>query len=380
MAGIVLQNKKSTIPFTSVAADEGQPMSGDTDIISQNKIIINEFDADYQKVLGRLDHIYNPDDLYTKTHSELFGEQYDTKPPLIDDLLYPGLYLLAGAPKTGKSFLAAQLCYHVSTGQNLWNYAVRQGTVLYLALEDDYRRLQHRMYRMFGLGCTDKLHFTTAAKQIGNGLEKQLEMFVRDYPDTVLVIIDTLQKIRGADGEKYSYANDYDVVGKLKAIADRYNICVVLIHHTRKQQSNDVFELISGTTGLLGCADGAMVLQKDRGPTLRATLDIVGRDQGESKLHLLRDTEHLYWMLDRVEAEPYEEPTDPLLETINKTVISTWMGTATDLVDLLDLDMQPNMLSRYLNVNVSRLAVEYGINYRTSRNHDGRKILLERNQ
>ena len=89
--------------------------------------------------------------------NELFDTQYQSKPPLIDGLLYPGTYIFAGSPKLGKSFLMAQLAYHVSTGTPLWNYTTRKGTVLYLALEDDYRRLQERLYRMFGTESADNL-------------------------------------------------------------------------------------------------------------------------------------------------------------------------------------------------------------------------------
>lgn len=81
---------------------------------------------------------------------ELYNTVYQSKPPLIDGLLYPGTYIFAGAPKLGKSFLMAQLAYHISTGTPLWNFDVKKGTVLYLALEDDYHRLQKRLYRMFG--------------------------------------------------------------------------------------------------------------------------------------------------------------------------------------------------------------------------------------
>lgn len=97
-----------------------------------------------------------PSYLQTISMNELFDIQYRSKQPLIDGLLYPGTYIFAGSPKLGKSFLMAQLAYHVSTGTPLWNYTTRKGTVLYLALEDDYRRLQERLYRMFG---TD-LYFT----------------------------------------------------------------------------------------------------------------------------------------------------------------------------------------------------------------------------
>ena len=80
--------------------------------------------------------------LHTVSMTELFDSAYQSKPPIIDGLLYRGTYLFAGSPKIGKSFLMAQLAYHVSMGIPLWGYAVNRGTVLYLALEDDHRRLQ----------------------------------------------------------------------------------------------------------------------------------------------------------------------------------------------------------------------------------------------
>ena len=83
----------------------------------------------------------------------------------------------------GKSFLMAQLAYHVSMGLPLWGYPVHKGTVLYLALEDDHRRLQGRLYRMFGMDGTNDLLFAIHAKQLGVGLEGQLKMFVREHPD-----------------------------------------------------------------------------------------------------------------------------------------------------------------------------------------------------
>ena len=80
----------------------------------------------------------DPSHLKTIFMRELYNTVYQSKPPLIDGLLYPGTYIFAGAPKLGKSFLMAQLAYHISTGTPLWNFDVRKGTVLYLALEDDY--------------------------------------------------------------------------------------------------------------------------------------------------------------------------------------------------------------------------------------------------
>ena len=377
------QKEKTTVPIPSAPTDGEQSLSN-TSIITTNDDKINhseEFSEenflDFQR---RLDRINDPAYLHTMTLNELFETSYSSRPPIIGGLLYPGTYLLAGAPKVGKSFLVAQLAFHISTGQPLWEFPVQKSTVLYLALEDDYQRLQDRMFRMFGVESTEHLHFATCAKQLGSGLEEQLELFLHEHPDTRLIIIDTLQKVREVGGVSYSYASDYEIVGKLKTFADKHGICLLLVHHTRKQPASDKFEMISGTTGLLGCADGAFLLQKERGTTMNGTLDVVGRDQSEQKLHLVRDREHLFWNLDHLEAEVCEAPPAPLLEKLNSLLINTWVGSPSDLVNLLEADQKPNTLSRYLNVNKCRLENEYGIEYQNNRTHGGRIIALRRIQ
>lgn len=172
----------------------------------------------------RYQALFDPSHLRTKTLSELYQTIYNEKPPVIKNLLYPGAFLLVGAPKIGKSFLVAQLAYHVSRGMPLWGFEVCQGTVLYLALEDDYRRLQQRMFTMYGVNDTDKLHFTIEAGKVNIGLVDQLENFVSQYPDTNLIVVDTLQKIREIGGETYSYANDYDIISRMKSFADKHDL------------------------------------------------------------------------------------------------------------------------------------------------------------
>ena len=377
------QKEKTTVPIPSAPTDGEQSLSN-ASIITTNNDKINhseEFsEENFPEFQRRLDRINDPAYLHTMTLNELYETTYSSRPPIIGGLLYPGTYLLAGAPKVGKSFLVAQLAFHISTGQPLWNFPVQKSTVLYLALEDDYRRLQDRMFRMFGVESTEHLHFATCAKQLGSGLEEQLELFLHEHPDTRLIIIDTLQKVREVGGASYSYASDYEIVGKLKTFADKHGICLLLVHHTRKQPASDKFEMISGTTGLLGCADGAFLLQKERGTTMNGTLDVVGRDQSEQKLHLVRDREHLFWNLDHLEAEICEPPSAPLLEKLNALLTNKWVGSPTDLVDLLEADQKPNTLSRYLNVNKSRLENEYGIEYQNNRTHGGRIIALRRIQ
>ena len=208
-----MENKKErTAPNVSVAADTEQPLPKNTEnSISNCEENIKSFEEMQREIQLSLDPSY----LKTVSMNELFDTQYQSKPPLIDGLLYPGTYIFAGSPKLGKSFLMAQLAYHISTGTPLWNYTTRKGTVLYLALEDDYRRLQERLYRMFGTEGAENLYFSVSASQLGKGLDEQLARFVTEHADTKLIIIDTLQKVREVGGDNYSYANDYQIMARL---------------------------------------------------------------------------------------------------------------------------------------------------------------------
>ena len=97
-----------------------------------------------------------------------------------------------------------QMVKHVSKGLPLWDFPVRQGIVLYLALEDTYTRLQERLFTMFYAECADELHLAIATKRVSNGLDEQISGFIQAHPNTALVIIDTLQRVRKA-AEQYSY-------------------------------------------------------------------------------------------------------------------------------------------------------------------------------
>ena len=366
------EEKEMTAPNVSIGVDtEQSSIKQTTNSISNRDVNFNPFDEFFKKI--------DPSYMKTVTMQELYQDIYSKKPPVIEGLLYQGTYLFVGSPKIGKSFFMAQLAYHVSTGTPLWDYPVKKGTVLYLALEDDYRRLQERMYRMFRTDSTENLYFSVSSKPLGNGLTDQLSGFIREHPDTTLVIIDTLQKIREVDSDSYSYAKDYEIINQLKQFSDSWGICLLLVHHTRKQKSSDNFDMISGTNGLLGCADGAFMLYKETRTSNKAILEISGRDQQDQKIHLVRDEEKLCWNFEKAETELWKEPPEPLLECIANLVTEknpTWQGTATELIEKLGLDMKPNVVSLKLNVNAGRLMNDYSIRYTNKRNHSGRMIFF----
>ena len=188
-----------------------------------------------------------------------------------------------------------------------------------------------------------------------------------------------LRKIRQGNGDSYSYANDYECVGNLKKFADQKEICLLIVHHTRKQQASDKFDMISGTTGILGCADGAFVLQKERRTDSSATLDIVGRDQCDQKLYLIRNQEKLLWDLDHTETELWKSPPDPIVLKIAEFITADnpkWNGNASELVEILKLDIAPNALTKKLNIGAGTLENDYKIRYEYHRKPDRRIINL----
>ena len=369
--------KEMTAQAASVGADAGQSLTNNCTLIISDSLEKFNGEYDFPEIFP------NPGDphfLPAISMGTLFETAYQGKPPVIDGILYPGTYLFAGAPKLGKSFLMLQFGYHVSTGQPLWGYSVRQGAVLYLALEDDFPRLQSRLYRMFDAEVAKNFYLSTWAKQTGSGLEEQVEGFVIHHPDTRLVIIDTLQRVRPADGNRYSYASDYEIITSLSTLASKLGICLLIVHHTRKQQDEDKFNMISGTNGLLGAADGAFLLEKDKRTDRHAVLEITGRDQQEQRLHLEHDPETLLWKLDHAETQLWVEPPEPILQMVAEFITlenPSWCGSPTDLALALGIDMKPNQLSTKLNVNAQRLLNDYNIRYTNSRSHAGRRISLQ---
>ena len=367
---------KTTVPVSSVGADGEQPQTKNhTEIITNEKVKNNLQATNCPEKSGR------GGGLQTVSMTELYDTVYPPRTPVVDGFLYGGTYLFVGAPKVGKSFFMGQLAYHVAMGFPLWNYPVRKGTVLYLALEDDYARLQRRLSVMFGVECADNLFFATQAKTLNEGLEGELEGFIKTHKDARLIIIDTLQKVREVGGDRYSYSSDYEIVTKLKTFSDKYGVCLLVGHHTRKLESEDSFDMISGTNGLLGAADGAFIMHKKKRTDNTAVMDIVGRDQPDQELTIEFDREKCIWKFQKAETELWKQPSNPLLEAINEFLTEDrqeWEGTATELLkELPDMQLSANVLSRKLNVVNSQLLNDYGIFYDNKRGHE-RKIILKR--
>ena len=227
----------------------------------------------------------------TRTSLELMDQVFHPPVWIADGIIPEGLTILAGAPKTGKSWLALSLGVACSLGGRfMGQIQVDKLPCLYLALEDHPRRLQKRMNDINALPSQD-LHFAAAGewKQGDAGLEDIIKWKKQFHDETAFVIIDTLAKFNGPQPGKngYSYTDDYATVGKIKDIADDIKLPIIVIHHTKKAPEEDPLFMVSGTTGLTGAADTTIVLTRARGRA-DAELHVDGRDIEEAKELALR--------------------------------------------------------------------------------------------
>ena len=267
---------------------------------------------------------------------------------IVPGLLPAGLALFAGPSKAGKSWLTLWLCLQIAQGNPVWNREIEPRTVIYFSLEDTFNRLQNRIFQLIDGGdAPERLILQTECPSIGQGLEEQVESLIHTYRDVGLIVIDTLQKVRVSDGNGGMYANDYKEAGALKKLADKYGICILLIHHLRKQSAADPFDQISGSTGLMGVADTSWVMQRKR---MSQTADILltGRDMDDRTLHLRE--ENCVWTLEDEEtAEEREIKAVPdylwkAAEYIES--VGNWQGTASELLAAAGIEnAKPNQFT-----------------------------------
>ncbi len=312
--------------------------------------------------------------LITKSCEEIMTTLYKPIEFAVDGLLAQGLYILAGSPKVGKSWLALQLCLAVAKGEKLLERETASGTALYFCLEDGYERIQKRLYELTDEP-SDNLFFSIMADSIGGGLEEQITKFKSAHEDLHLVVIDTLQMVRSET--ESTYGSDYAELLPLKALAQQLGISIVLVHHLRKAADSDPFNMVSGSTGLNGCVDGLLVLMKAKRSANQATLHCTGRDIEDTELLLTRQGAR--WT---VTDESEDKPPDLFSFAIHDLMIEklSFKGSATELCGLLtekySQEFFPNMIKKELTLHGYELQ-SYGVKFSHKRSNGQRLIMLE---
>jgi hypothetical protein len=217
----------------------------------------------------------------TFTGNQLRDKEFPPVTWAVPDLLPAGVTLFGGREKMGKSWLTFSLCIAVSTGgYALGKVPVEQGDALYLSLEDPERRLSKRIGRLAGED-TDlgRFHYATDWAPMDRGGVHQLDAWLEEHPETRLVAIDTLKRIRPrTSGKRNMYDDDYEAVQPFVRLASKHNVAIVVLHHLNQQaEPSDPFDAFSGSTGLTAAAEGIWLLTRKRGDA-DAYLMVDGKD------------------------------------------------------------------------------------------------------
>ena len=298
---------------------------------------------------------------------------------VVSGLLSKGLHILAGSPKVGKSWLSLWLAVTVAKGEPVWGMTTQQGTTLYLCLEDSVLRIQNRLFEITE-EAPSSVHFCTECAPIGQGLEEQIEIFSAEHPDTVLVIIDTLQMVRPA--RDATYANDYRDLSALKRISDAHGIAILLIHHLRKETADDVFNRISGTTAISGAVDSSFTLVEERRGSGKAKLSCIGRDIEYREVTLERNGENVWELVSDSRTQP-ELLGDRIVYLLSELMHdrTEFIGTPTELSERIDPvgveRISPKKVSRQILQNLDALS-KIGISVVMRRSNGKRVIELRR--
>lgn len=252
-----------------------------------------------------------------------------------------GLSAIVGKPKTGKSFMVVDMAYQIVTGGTFLGRSCKRTEVLYYALEDNKPRLQERFGKILTTKERSPFHMCIKVQDLDHGFINELTEFLKDHPHVKVVFIDTFKKIRGrALGRENQYDWDYRECGLLQQFAIEHGISIILLHHLKKGQTvNDPTEDISGSNGIFGALDTALIIVKQNRSDKEAKMFTIGRDIEEETYQI--EFQECRWKMMGI-AEDVEKEKAELefrRSLIARTIISlvdanngSWSGTATELL------------------------------------------------
>ena len=239
--------------------------------------------------------------------SELQSMTFPPVRHILPGYISEGATILAGKPKVGKSWLTLDLCLAAAANRfTLGTLKPTHGDVLYLALEDNNRRLKRRLSKIWPSSealWPERLVLVTDWKRADEGGLDDIEDWCRSVTNPVLVVIDTLEKFRPVqNGKTAAYSADYAALTGLQKIAGKHRIAIVINHHVRKMEADDPFDTVSGTLGLTGAADTILVLKRHAGAV---TLHARGRDIEEIETALQFERATCRWTVLGAASEVY---------------------------------------------------------------------------
>ncbi|MCL2071594.1 MAG: AAA family ATPase [Oscillospiraceae bacterium] len=230
----------------------------------------------------------------------------------VEGLLHEGLVIYASMPKVGKSIHILNICVAIASGADYWGMKTYQSDVVYLGLEDSYRRLKDRINAMADDTVDlSRLHSGITARTIDEGFLQQIDGYMKKYPNIGVIVVDVLQAVRGNTRKgRNAYEFDRHELQALKAVADKYRIALITIHHDSKMKpSKGVVDSFSGSRGITGSGDLLLSAFIEPDNAKQAKLFIKSREM-ESRCFLMQHSDRGTLEWDYVDEPDYTENTE----------------------------------------------------------------------
>lgn len=266
------------------------------------------------------------------TAEQLNQIQFEHREHIIENMLTEGLNLLAGKSKLGKSWFALYLALHVASHTPLFNlFTVKNSDkyVTYFVLEDFEERIKSRQDKLLTNLKLNDSDFSKRLRYITNTVQYRFVLdeegfHLLDYfsKDSSLIIIDTYARAKQYKNNKNEYDYETQILSRIQTIAFENHTSILLIHHTRKAHSEDVFDTVLGSTAIMGVADTILIFERMRKQEL-IKLHITGRDVEEQSIAIKFDKEKACFTFEgNAEMLELSELQREVLEMLKKEALS----------------------------------------------------------
>jgi AAA domain len=194
---------------------------------------------------------------------------------------FPGLTVIWGPPKSGKSFWTLDLTMHVALGREYRGKRVHQGPIVYCCFEGQSglsARVEAFRQRFLAEDAESVPFFLQPAPMDLIKEHQELIAAIRALESSpVAVVLDTLN--RSLNGSENSDEDMGAYIKATDAIRDAFNSSVLVVHHCGVNDSRP-----RGHTSLTGAADARLAVTRDAAKNILVDVEFMKDGEGSERI------------------------------------------------------------------------------------------------
>lgn len=311
------------------------------------------------------------------TQKELLSRDYDFRcKGMFDGILYPGLYILAGTSKSGKTMLCTSMSNCIAKGESFLGKSMLKGKVIYFD-NDNYEFEAAARLKALDIQATDDILYEFDKSKSIWDIKSYLNS-LDNIDDFLVVVIDCFVGLDEIASSDDSYNEIYTLIKELRDLLVKHGLIGIIIHHTKKAKDKKTQDNLLGSRAYAGAVTGTILLDIANEFDDIAKLSLVLRNHREI-IPLRRHETLPTWILDSDETDESCE-IEPNILKIIKTVVGSkhhyLSGSCQEIANICNLDINPYCLTKFLKLH-SKTLKENGITFENKKSNNKRKIMIE---